>query len=590
MNYNKSLFQGVTKKNPNKSRFNLSHEYKAAFRPGFLTPVLTIETMPGDYFSEINTEFMFRFPPMYYPAMQKYTMRADYFYVPNRILWPEGVGTNTGEDTPTQGWNNWIQNNLTLDESVPHVNPDMKWQTSYANNQVMAYMGIPLIDAGPNTTTVISELNALPLSAYLKIWDEYYRVTQLEPERWFGLNGGNNTVPFGVAFEDWKSDTGMNDQVFMCAPSKWEKDYFTSALPTPQIGEAVTIPQYGMDEDGNPLATIWRRTDNGGVAAGDLVTGVDGKTAISGVADAYIADDAAPIIKQLRLAETLQSYYERLIKVGNRYRDYIEGFFGHDPMPLTIDRPVLIGSKFGRVQISDVLTTANTGTFDAEGVSVSTNGKTGDYNGQANLYEGGGGGFNQFCGEHGWIMAILQVNPNTNYGQGIERFWRRTVQTDYPMDMFAGIGDQEILKEEVLYNAITLEVGKNNDTFGYIPRFSEMRYKNNYTVGELQFEFGLSMQDMRYWDRNVFQGTDYDGLEINTEFVNVGKHDGVSAGGNTGGHTRTSDIFRVLPSNQEDVTPLEASIFAHLFHTVIVERQLPVYSTPQLAKNNHKLL
>jgi len=152
------------------------------------------------------------------------------------------------------------------------------------------------------------------------------------------------------------------------------------------------------------------------------------------------------------------------------------------------------------------------------------------------------------------------------------------------MDMFAGIGDQEILKEEVLYNAITAEVAKNNDTFGYIPRFSEMRYKNNYTVGELQFEFGLSMQDMRWWDRGVFNGTDYDNvIEINTEFVNVGKHDGQSASGNTGGHTRTSDIFRVLPSNQEDVTPVEASIFAHLFHTVIVERQLPVYSTPQMA-------
>jgi len=582
MNYNKSLFQGVTKKNPNKSRFNLSHEYKAAFRPGFLTPVLTLETMPGDYFSEINTEFMFRFPPMYYPAMQKYTMRADYFYVPNRILWPEGVGLNVSEDTPTQGWNNWIQNNLTLDEALPYVNPEMKWQTAYANNQVMAYMGIPLIDAGPNTTTVISELNALPLSAYLKIWDEYYRVSQLEPERWFGLNGGNNTTQFGVAFEDWKSDTGMNDQVFMCAPSKWEKDYFTSALPTPQIGEAVQIPLINGD-NAEPYPTTWVLQD-GTTPVGTLDTlqydPVTGESRLAGGQQVGLdIQETAGIIKQLRLAETLQSYYERLIKVGNRYRDYIEGFFGHDPMPLTIDRPVLIGSKFGRVQISDVLTTANT-----VNSSDTQQGKTGDYNGQANLYEGGGGAFNQFCGEHGWIMCLLQVNPNSNYGQGIERFWRRTVQTDYPMDMFMGIGDQEILKEEVLYNAITLELSKNKNTFGYIPRGSEMRYKNNYTVGELQFEFGLSMQDMRYWDRGVINGADYDGvIEINTEFVNVGKHDGASAGGNTGGHTRTSDIFRVLPSNQEDVTPVEASIFAHLFHTVIVERQLPVYSTPQLA-------
>jgi len=568
MNYNKSLFEGVPKKNPNKSRFNLSHEHKLAFRPGFLTPVLTLETMPGDYF-QIDTEFMFRFSPMYYPVMQKYTMRCDYFYVPNRILWPSVDDEHPAES----GWTAFIQNLGSVAIDHPTVDYEAKLQTLYANNQVLSYMGIPLIDAGPNTTTEITSLNALPLSAYLKIWDEYYRNTQLEVARWFRLQNGDNTTAFGVAFADWQSTVGLTGQEYMCAPAKWEKDYFTSALPTPQIGEAILVPSLGYNDDGTIKPSIVYNPDGTVAAAGTVAIDANGELGSSATAG-QVALETQATIRQLRLAETLQSYYERLMKIGNRYRDYIEGMFGHDPMPLTIDRPVLIGSKFGRVQISDVMTTAYT----------STTNKTGDFVGQANLYESGGYELDQFCGEHGWIIAILQVNPNTNYGQGIDRFWRRTLPTEYPMDMFSSIGDQEILKEEVLYNARTTESAKNQETFGYIPRFAEMKYKNNLTVGELLFNFGQSMTDVRLWDRSVIHGADYDSaIEINAPFVDVAYHDGTSGVGNTGGHTRTSDIFRVLPSNQADVTSLESPIFAHLFHSIKVDRQLPVYSTPRLA-------
>jgi len=241
MNYNKSLFQTMPKKNPNKSRFNLSHEYKAALRPGFLVPVLTLETMPGDYFSEINTEFMFRFPPLYYPVMQKYTMRCDYFYVPNRILWlPTQAHYEDG--IITTGWEAWIQNQEISDSFTqvhPFTSADMSLLT-LANNQVLAYMGVPLIEDGPNTTSTIDGLNAFPLNAYLKIYDEYYRNTQLEHPRWFNLNSGNpttdgdNTLQFEEAFQDWRSGTSPS-KTFMCAPSKWENDYFTSSLPTPQL-------------------------------------------------------------------------------------------------------------------------------------------------------------------------------------------------------------------------------------------------------------------------------------------------------------------------------------------------------------------
>lgn len=548
MSYNKSLFQGVPKKNVNKSRFNLSHEHKNQFLPGNLIPCLLLETLPGDEF-DIQTEFMFRFSPLYFPIMHKMTMRADYYYVPNRILWPDVGGGN-------EGWSKWISEGFEVDR--PYMNANMAFTAAAYSVQVLAHMGLPLITPVVGSDEIISGLNALPLSAYLKIWDEYYRVTQLEDEVWFPLSGGDNTNGFNLAFGvgaglPWKSFN-----------SNWEKDYFTSALPTPQITNAFQIEELF---EGGP--TTWKKIVDGTPAdAGDLVTTPIGETETNSDL-VYLEIQNTNTVKAIRLAEVLQSYYERIMKVGQRYRDFIEGLWGNDPEPGVVDVPVLFGSTFGRVQIADVMTNAS---YDYGETGTS---RTGDYAGQANLYESGNETHKYNCKEHGWIMCILQVNPNTNYGQGIERFWRRSIQTDYPLDIFSGIGDQEILKEEVLYNPITAEVTKNSETFGYIPRFSEMRYKNNLYVHNLAFvQGGLSQHLGRWWDPATTVGAVYDStIQIDETFI--------KAGSELAGGIRLTDVFRILPSG-DDTYPSEGVIYGHLFHSIYVNRALPMFSTPKL--------
>lgn len=563
MSYNKSLFEGVPKKNQNKSNFNLSHEYKAQMIPGKLIPILTMETMPGDEW-DIDSEFMFRFSPLYYPIMHKLTMRADYFYVPNRILWT-GT-TQLGEDS---GWQSFIMNLSGNDHPVLDV--EMEYYNNAPELHVGAFMGLPTIDSTTvDASTTITGINALPFSAYLKIWDEYYRNPQLETARWFPLNDGDNTADFNTAWAGW--GPAVTNQYFV-APSKWEKDYFTSALPTPQIGEAVKIPSLGLEEDGTYTPANVYQVD-GTIVAGPKGLGVDASGQLQtsdGASDVVIETTAT--IKQLRIAEVLQSYYERIMKVGQRYRDFMKGLFENDPLPGIVDVPVLLGSKFGRVAIADVMTSAYTDT------TSDNERRTGDYVGQANLYEPNSGKISYFCREHGWIMCILQVNANTSYGQGIERFWRRTLPTDYPLDMFAGIGDQEILKEELLYNPVTTVSTKNQDTFGYIPRFSEMRYVNNKHIGALNYTFGLSQHLGRYWDASNFVGATYDTIEINEAFVTAST---LTFPDPADGFLRLTDVFRALPSQGGESLPTEAIFYAHIFHSIWVKRALPYYSTPQL--------
>lgn len=554
MSYNKSLFQGVPKKHANKSRFNLSHEYKAQALPGYLIPIMTLECLPLDNW-EIDSEFMFRFSPMYFPLMQKFTMRADYFYIPNRILWQEGSGANVG-------WKKWIAEQEEI--LPPTMDATLRYLESSFTNSVLSYMGLPLNFIGTGVSVLVEGLNAFPLSAYLKIWDEYYRNPQLEGERWFNLQAGDNTSNFTGAFAPWVE---VASPILNCLPAKYEKDYFTSALPTPQIGEAILIPSLGIDPDTGEYITNKVYNPDGTVAANGAIEVDAGDLVDSDGTGAAIETQAT--IKQFRLAEVLQSFYERVMKVGTRYRDFIEGLWGDDPEPMAVDVPVLIGSKFGRVQVADVMTQAYTN------LGTDLKQSTGNYVGQANLYEGNSGKLHYYCREHGWLMCILQVNPNTSYGQGIERFWRRTLQTDYPLDMFSGIGDQEILKEEVLYTPLTAEAAKNQETFGYIPRFSEMRYKNNFHHSNLNYNFGTSQHGGRILDTTYFD--DMEDVVISKDFVSTYSKDLPNLG-----DIRTSDMFRILPTPTGATGEYEGIIYMHIFHSVFVERALPLYSTPQL--------
>lgn len=560
MSYKKSIFEGVPRKNVNKSRFNLSHEYKGQMLPGYLTPCLLLETLPGDEWT-IDSEFMFRFQPLFFPIMHKMTMRCDYFYVPNRILWMSNGGAEVG-------WQNWIMN--FEDTSHPTFTANLSHNDLAFSVNVLAHMGLPLIDDDEaGASTLVENLNAFPPSAYLKIWDEYYRIPQLEEERWIALTSGDNTASL---------ESGFNvaaGSVLPTLPAKWEMDYFTSALPTPQIGDAIKIPL--IEESLLVPGSLNGPRQLREVGTGDIPVGSGGVNQDQGALelggsgdDMYLdIDETAATIKQLRIAEVLQSYYERIMKVGQRYRDFIKGLWGNDPEPGVVDVPVLMGSKFGRIQIADVMTQANTA------IGETGTSRTGDYTGQANMYATDNDTIRHYCAEHGWIMAIIQVNPNTSYGQGIERFWRRNVPTDYALDMFSSIGDQEILKEEVLYNPLTAEEEKNFETFGYIPRFSEYRFKNNIHVHNLNFNTGVSMHLGRIWPQTV-RGATYDStIEINSNFT---ESDPFSIGG-----TRITDTFRVLPVGESSIQyPGEGVMFTHIFHSIFVNRNLPMFSTPKL--------
>ena len=75
--------------------FDLSHDVKLSTRFGRLTPILAMETLPGDNFS-IKGSAMIRLAPTVAPVMHQCNHFIHYFFVPNRVLWPNWDDFITG--------------------------------------------------------------------------------------------------------------------------------------------------------------------------------------------------------------------------------------------------------------------------------------------------------------------------------------------------------------------------------------------------------------------------------------------------------------------------------------------------------------
>jgi len=92
-----NLFNSIRVAKNKKNVFDLSHDVKLSMQMGDLVPTMCIPVMPGDKF-DLSCESIIRFAPMVAPVMHRMDVSMHYFFVPNRIVWPdwEKYITNNG--------------------------------------------------------------------------------------------------------------------------------------------------------------------------------------------------------------------------------------------------------------------------------------------------------------------------------------------------------------------------------------------------------------------------------------------------------------------------------------------------------------
>ena len=534
-----NTFNTVLAVRPNSNRFDLSHDVKMSFRMGRLYPICVLDAIPGDKFN-ISTESLLRMSPMVAPVMHELVVKTEFFFVPNRLLWDE--------------WEDFISNDGT--ELVPPyiLNDDGIGGQIFSAGMLADYMGIP-----PEIPSNM-RMDAMPFAAYALIWDEWYRDQDLVTnERFEPLVEGDNSANY---------TTQVAAQAPL--PRSWPHDYFTSARPWPQKGDAVSLPlvdgyadvilepdyvttgdemQFRVLATGN-LASPSSPSDITVDPGGNMEMG-SGQTPVvldpNGVLVADVNSGAVQI-NMLREAFRLQEFLEIDSAGGTRYTETIRAHFGVISKDSRLQRPEFIGSTRGKMVISEVLqSTSSSLDTVAEGTPLGTMGGHG-------ISVIGSDGFSYYATEHGWIIGLLSVFPRPAYQQGLQRKWSRNDRYDWFWPKFAHVGHQEILNKELYVEHPTAPDG----VFGYIPRYSEYRYEPNRVAGEMR-------DTLNFWHLGrIFDATP----ALNETFLQAS--------------SASNRIFAVqYEGGGED--PYEADqIFGHIFNRISASRLIPKYGRPIL--------
>lgn len=509
--YRNTLFTSVKTPRVPLNRFDLSFDRIGTFKMGKLYPIICKEMLPGDRF-RVRTDSLVRTMPLSSPAFGRLRMYIHYFFVPNRLVWDNWedfiTGGESGEDTHVPPYIQW--SDLVGGDFQSRSKSDSTGNWTYTpEDGLVAAFGLPaqpyaggnVVEAGvANGISTSTPVSALPFRGYRLIWNEYYRDQNVDDELPIATDKDGRYIIDGIG------DAAFKASIFGDLLSRrWLKDYFTSALPTPQRGPDVQLPIVGeggtIQSDG-PLKLMIQNQGTGEISNPNSVfsptlnVGLDGTTGInisSSATDQFPLDVqhtdlmyasglttaggsvVAATINDLRRAIALQRFYEISARAGSRYIETIMGHFHVRSSDARLQRPEYLGGGVTNIDIGEVLQTSATDEASPQGNMAG---------------RGFGIGRSNQCTyraeEHGYLFGIMSIIPEPYYYQGIDKEWTRQSRVDYYWPSFAHLGEQEIDKSELSVGTSDGETDTYGKLFGYAPRYAEYKFSKNIITGLLR--------------------------------------------------------------------------------------------------------
>lgn len=496
MSHASPIFQRVPVEMPNRSGFDMSHENLGTLTTGTLVPVLVDEILPNDSIS-LGSSFQVQLPPMVADFYGRVDFVLEAFFVPMRLLWGGFQDFMTHptaypqypEGTKVQGKPKYLPR-------LVASNADL------ASGTLADYLGFKSAPANDNNVY----LNALPFIAYHRIFDDWYRESRIQAPCFYrpsntGVEGTSPSALPYVSVQGVSADTpitfnpssvlGDNVRLLSLRQRNFAKDYFTTATPLPQAGNA---SQLEFDTDNQT-----------------------GKGAFS--------------VAALRAANSLQKWMERNQIAGYRYSDQIYAQFGRYPSDAIMDRVIYLGRQTSNVYTRSVFNT--NGASDVEG----------NYSGQLGYKAGssqsvGEGSLvdNFTASEHGYLFVLASLVPHAYYSTGVRRYLNRQVVGDFAFPLLSGMGDQAIRVSELDSSVF----GTDNDVeFGYNDLYSEYKYHDDEVHGLLRDGENLSQFALQRSFTDVGPELSSSFLTIPTSFLDQV----TSVKTDVSGYTAWYDIF-----------------------------------------------
>lgn len=498
MNRNKDAgFNQVPRLDITRSRFKRRQDVKLTMNAGELIPFYIDEVLPGDTFS-IDQAAIIRMTTPIFPVMDNCYMDIYYFFTPNRILW-ENWKRFMGENDKGP----WVQ-------EQEYTIPQLKVTASASGNalplegSLMDYMGIPTKVCKDKNTEF--QVNALPFRAYAMIWQEWFRDQNVDNPAINSTSDATVTYADGNNTKDIEKCLQEAYRGGRPLPVNKFHDYFTSALPSPQKGEPVTIPlsgkapvcgyEYNSDKKTPEVLSFVTRdgqnstienTDYGPLNINAYKINKDDGTYYYESMDLFtdMSSVNSTTINQLRQAFQVQKYYEELARGGSRYREMIYSLFHTKISDKTVQIPEYLGGTRITINMSQVIQTSGTTAESPQGNTAAVS--VTPYNGSM---------FTKSFEEHGFVIGVCCIRHDHTYQQGLERMWSRKTNLDFYYPVFANLGEQAILKKELYLTGTTTD----EQAFGYAEAWAEYRMKPNRISGKFRSNATGTLDSWHYGD------------------------------------------------------------------------------------------
>lgn len=440
-----------------RSQFDRSFAIKDTFDFDYLNPIFVDEILPGDT-CNVNLHTFARLATQKVPIMDNMYIDYFFFFVPNRLLWVNWEKFNGAQDNPGDS-TSFI---LPALDAFPAGGPEV--------GTIYDKYGLPTDVAAGYTLG-----NTLPLRAYNLIWNQWFRDQNLQ----------NSVIQ--------NTDNGP-DQVTDYTLLKRGKrhDYFTSALPWPQKGTAVSLP-LGTSAPVTSNGSIPRftgagvtnsdlygysgsfmRTSSGFSSTGTLVFG--NQTGLQ----ADLSGATAATINSLRQAIQVQGLLELDARGGTRYVEILQAHFNVTSPDFRLQRAEYLGGGTTKINSHPVSQTSPTSGTNALG-------QLGAFG--TSSTQGSSVGFTKSFVEHGYVIGLACARADITYQQGLNKMWSRSTRYDFYWPKLAELGEQTILNREIYLQGTSADA----DVFGYQERYAEYRYKPSEIHGKFRSTYATAI-------------------------------------------------------------------------------------------------